>query len=51
MLKFPIVIVDLSVSHGESINLDFIYFAIVFLGVNNIRIVISSWEMVVFLSG
>lgn len=51
VLKSPIAITDLSISHGNSVNLRFIYFAIVLLGVNYVRIVIPSWEMFIFIIG
>ena len=51
MLKFPIVIAGLSISHGNSVNLCFVYFAIIFLGVTSVRIDISSWEIIFFING
>lgn len=45
MLTSPIVIADLSVSHANSVNLCFVYFAVIFLGMSNVRIEISSKEI------
>lgn len=45
MLTSPIVIADLSVSHVNSVNLCFVFFAVIFLSMSGVRIEISSGEI------